>query len=196
MAEATTDRVDGALKWLERKGTRRNREGMARYGIVAPKVFGVSMSTMQTLARQLGKDHELALCFKLFDRTPHAWKQIDKWTKRRDEFVKRAGFALLASVAVHDKRAADEPFIRSLALIEREAHDERNFVKKGVSWALRAIGHRGRPLHVESVRLAHRLAESADTTERWVGKDVLRDLLRPQVSEKIDSRALKKAEKS
>jgi 3-methyladenine DNA glycosylase AlkD len=83
-------------------------------------------------------------CFHLFDRTPHAWRKIEQWSVRREEFVKRAAFALLASVALHDKRAADEPFLDSLALIERAAEDDRNFVKKGVSWALRLIGRRNR----------------------------------------------------
>ena len=79
------------------------------------------------------------LCFALFDRTPHAWRKVEQWSRRRDEFVKRAAFALHASLALHDKQSPDAPFRRSLALIERAAGDERNFVKKGVSWALRAV---------------------------------------------------------
>ena len=84
------------------------------------------------------------MCFHLFDRTPHAWAKVAQWSDKRDEFVKRAAFALLASLAGHDKSAGDEPFLECLPLIERAATDERNFVKKGVSWALRAVGRRNR----------------------------------------------------
>ena len=116
------------------------------------------------------------LCFHLFDRTTHAWKKIEKWAGRREEFVKRAAFALLASVALHDKNAADAPFIGSLRLIERAATDERNFVKKGVSWALRGIGKRNPALNAAANKLAKRLAASPNAAGRWVGKDALRDL--------------------
>jgi 3-methyladenine DNA glycosylase AlkD len=118
------------------------------------------------------------LCFHLFDRTPHAWKKIEKWAGRREEFVKRAAFALLASVALHDKKAADAPFIRSLPLIEQAAGDERNFVKKGVSWALRGIGKRNATLNVAANKLAKRLAGSPNAAARWVGKDALKDFSR------------------
>jgi 3-methyladenine DNA glycosylase AlkD len=117
-----------------------------------------------------------ALCFHLFDRTPHAWAKVAKWSTRKDEFMKRAAFALLASIALHDKKAPDEPFLASLPLIERGAFDERNFVKKGVSWALRGIGRRNRALNAAAVRVARRLAESDDAPARWVGKDALREL--------------------
>ena len=113
------------------------------------------------------------VCFKLFDQSPHAWAKINAWAKRREEFVKRAGFALLACVALHDKKSADAPFVRALALIEDEAGDERNFVKKGVSWALRAIGRRGRELRAAAAALAQRLAASPKGAARWVGKDAL-----------------------
>lgn len=127
-------------------------------------------------------------CFALFDRTPHAWGRIAAWSGKREEFVKRGAFALLASVALHDKKCADAPFVDSLRLIERAADDERNFVKKGVSWALRSIGHRNRVLHEASVALAHELAGSEDSTRRWVGKDVLRDLSRPLVLKRVSKR--------
>jgi 3-methyladenine DNA glycosylase AlkD len=117
-----------------------------------------------------------ALCFHLFDKTPHAWKKIGQWSDARAEFVKRASFALLASVALHDKTAPDNPFLDSLALIERAACDDRNFVKKAVSWALRGIGKRNPALHVAAVKLASRLAKSDDRAARWIGKDALRDL--------------------
>jgi 3-methyladenine DNA glycosylase AlkD len=115
-------------------------------------------------------------CFHLFDRTPHAWSKLRQWARRRDEFVKRAAFALLASLTVHDKEADDGLFADSLRLIERGAADERNFVKKGVNWALRCIGKRSSELNSAALALAQRLAASTEAAPRWVGKDALRDL--------------------
>jgi 3-methyladenine DNA glycosylase AlkD len=113
-------------------------------------------------------------CFHYWDRTPHAFDKIEKWSKARDEFVKRAAFALLASCALH-KQGADAQFVRGLELIEREAADTRNFVKKGVNWALRAIGGKASPKLRNAARaLAEQLASSDDATERWNGKDALR----------------------
>jgi 3-methyladenine DNA glycosylase AlkD len=114
------------------------------------------------------------LCFNLFDRTPHAFKQIAKWAKAKDEFVKRAAFALLACTALHG-RGEDADFLAALPLVERAARDERNFVKKGVSWALRAIGGKRSPtLRAAARELANELAASEHATARWVGKDALR----------------------
>ena len=128
------------------------------------------------------------MCFHLFDRTPHAFRKVAPWSRRRDEFVRRAAFALLASVAAHDKTTGDEPFLRTLPLIERAASDERNFVKKGVSWALRGIGQRSPALHAASVELAQRLADSGERSARWIGKDTLKDLSRPIVRKRLTAR--------
>lgn len=118
-------------------------------------------------------------CFKLFDRTPHAFGRVRHWAKSQDEFVKRGAFALLASLAGHDRTSGDERFERCLPLIERAASDERNFVKKGVSWALRGIGRRKSPrLKAAALALARRLSESDQPAARWVGKDAVRDLTR------------------
>ncbi len=115
------------------------------------------------------------ICFHLFDRTPHAFDRIARWAGRREEFVKRAAFALLASVALHDKNAADEPFLKGLQSIEKAAGDDRNFVKKGVSWALRGIGKRNARLCAAATEIARRLAESDQPAARWIGKDALRE---------------------
>lgn len=117
-----------------------------------------------------------AMCFNLFDRTPHRWAKVEQWSRKRNEFEKRTAFALLWSLTVHDKLADDRQFIHGLALIEREATDERNFVRKAVNMALRAIGKRNRALKVAAVAAARRLSESTDATARWVGKDALREL--------------------
>ena len=218
---ASTAQVQDILAWLERRGTKRNRDGMARYAITAPKVFGVSVGDLRQHARQYRHDHELGealwrtgwyearmlaafvddaakvtpaqmdrwardfdnwaicdtVCFHLFDKTPHAWKKIAQWSSHRDEFIKRAAFALLASVALHDKTAPSPPFHTALALIEGAAADDRNFVKKGVSWALRGIGKRRDPeLREAARRTAQRLAASTEPSARWVGRDALKDL--------------------
>ena len=212
--------VAEALKWLERHGTKRSRDGLARYGIQAPRAFGVPMAKIQVLAKRLGRDHDLAealwqtgwyearlltafvaesgsltpsqmdrwcrgfdnwavcdtLCFHLFDRTPHAFRKVTQWSRRREEFVRRAAFALLASLALHDKRSPDDVFARCLPLIEAAAGDERNFVKKSVNWALRAVGGRNPRLRAAALKVGRRLASSADPTARWVGKDAVRQL--------------------
>lgn len=114
-------------------------------------------------------------CFHYWDKTPHAAKQIEKWSSAKGEFVKRAAFALMASCALH-KHSTDADQLKGLKLIEREAHDPRNFVKKAVSWALRAIGGKGSAkLKAAARALAKRLAASDDAAERWIGKDALRE---------------------
>ena len=115
------------------------------------------------------------LCFKLFDHTPHAWKKVEQWSRRKEEFQKRAAFALLACLGVHDKKATNEQFLRCLPLIETAATDGRNFVKKGVSWALRVTGRRNLELNVVCTELATRLANSTDPTARSLGKEALRE---------------------
>jgi 3-methyladenine DNA glycosylase AlkD len=128
------------------------------------------------------------LCFHLFDRTPHAWDKVSKWSSWKDEFGKRAGFALLWGLTVHDKQAGDERFTKGLVLIERAASDDRNFVKKAVNMALRAIGKRNSALNAAAVAVARRLADSAEPAARWVGKDALRELTSPGVSRRLASR--------
>ena len=125
------------------------------------------------------------ICFHLFDRTPHAWAKVAQWSNKRKEFEKRTAFALLWSLALHDKRAGDEQFVHGLALIERAAADERNFVKKGVNMALRAIGRRNRALNAAAVAVARRLADSQEAAARWVGRDALRELTSPAVTKRL-----------
>lgn len=113
-------------------------------------------------------------CFKLWDRTPHAFAMVDRWAMLDEEFGRRAAFALLASCALH-RRGRDADYLARLPLIHAAASDERNFVKKGVSWALRAIGGRHSPAQREAARdLAATLAASPGKTARWIGKDAAR----------------------
>lgn len=114
-------------------------------------------------------------CFWLFDKTPFAYERAAQWTKSPREFVKRAGFALMASLSGHDKAAPDKKFLPFFPLIEKGATDERNFVKKGVSWALRGIGRRSPSLNGAALKVAKRLALREEAPCRWVGKDALRD---------------------
>ncbi|KRB05002.1 DNA alkylation repair protein [Lysobacter sp. Root690] len=116
------------------------------------------------------------ICFALFDRSPHAWRKIEQWAPRRDEYVRRAAFALLASKTVHDKQAADALFLHGLELIETHAEDDRNFVKKAVNWSLRSIGKRNAVLHAAAHETATRLAARKEPAPRWIGKDALREL--------------------
>ena len=129
------------------------------------------------------------VCFHLFDRTPHAWKKVEQWHDKRAEFVKRAAFALLASLALHDKRAPDTRFVEGLAFIEAAGRDERNFVKKGVSWALRLIGRRNKALNIRALGVARRLAASPVPAARWVGKGAVKELTSPLVMRRLASGA-------
>ena len=228
----TAESVREALAWLERHGTKKNRDGLVGYGIHAPSAFGVPVGAVQRLASQFGTNHDLAValwktgryearllasfvddptrvtatqmdrwardfdnwgicdtvCFKLFDQSPHAWRKVEQWSARREEFVKRAAFTLLASLALHDKSAADQPFMRSLALITRAAPDERNFVKKGVSWALRAVGRRNQQLNAAAVDVAVVLSHAPEPAARWIGKGALKELTSPLVRRQLTAR--------
>ena len=116
------------------------------------------------------------VCFHLFDRTPHAWAKVEQWHDRTEEFIKRAAFALIWGLTVHDKRADDAAFVDGLGYIERGATDERHWVKKGVNMALRAVGKRNAALNAAALATATRLAASVDATPRWIGKDAVREL--------------------
>jgi 3-methyladenine DNA glycosylase AlkD len=202
--------------------------GMARFGMSADKRLGVRVPDMRRLAKEIGKDHDLALalwstgipearivaalvgepqkltgaqmdawvaafdswdvcdqvCMNLFDKTPLAWGKVEAWSQREEEFVKRAAFALLASLAWHDKKATDEQFIALLPLIKEGARDERNYVKKGVSWALRHIGKRNLALNHAAIATATELQAFASRSARWIAREALRELQ----SDKIQAR--------
>ena len=116
------------------------------------------------------------LCGNLLDKTPWAADLAREWAGREEPFVKRAGFVLMTQLAVHDKGAPDALFLGFLELVEREAHDDRNFVKKAVDWALRQIGKRNGDLHAAAVATALRLRDSGSKAARWVASDALREL--------------------
>jgi len=131
------------------------------------------------------------VCFSLFDRTPFAFAKIKQWHTRDEELVKRAAFALLASVALHSKEDVDTELVRCLPYCEAAATDKRNFVKKGVSWAVRTIGTRNTAMHAAAMRLGVKLAASSEAAPRWIGKDIVKDLERPLVAKRIAARDAK-----
>jgi 3-methyladenine DNA glycosylase AlkD len=116
------------------------------------------------------------VCMNLFDRSPLAWEKVREWSRREEEFVKRAGYALLACLAWHDKKAANTKFTGLFAVLKRGATDERNYVKKAVSWALRNIGKRNRRLNRAAIACAKELRVIDSRAARWIARDALREL--------------------
>lgn len=116
------------------------------------------------------------VCGSAFLASPLAWCKVRAWASHRDEFVRRAAFALLATLAVHDKQASDEDFAAVLPLIEAAASDERNFVRKAVNWALRNIGKRNPALNVAAIATARRIQQQGSRPARWIASDALREL--------------------
>ena len=221
--------VNDVMHKLKAKARPDQLEGMARYGMTAEGRLGLSVPEMRKLAKELGKNHDLALelwktgipdamivaalvaeptklteaqmedwvkdinswdvcdqvCMNLFDKSPLAWKKIADWSTREEEFVKRAAFALIASLAVHDKEAEDQKFIELLPLIKREAYDERNFVKKAVNWALRSIGKRNPKLNEAAIEAATDILWVESRTARWIASDALRELRGDSVQKRL-----------
>jgi 3-methyladenine DNA glycosylase AlkD len=127
-------------------------------------------------------------CTNLWVRTPFARDQALAWSERAEEFVKRAGFVLMAQVAGKDKRAPAELLQCYLARAEREAHDERNFVKKAVSRAIREIGQHSAELNAAAIAAAQRLQTSDARAARWVGSDALRELTSTKIAQRVAQR--------
>jgi 3-methyladenine DNA glycosylase AlkD len=124
-------------------------------------------------------------CNNLFVKTPWAYPKAAAWSSRPEEFVKRAGFVLMACLAVHDKKAADHAFLGFLVIIRREAADPRNFVKKAVNWALRQIGKRNLALNQAAVETALAIQQSEAKAARWVAADALRELTSDRIQQKL-----------
>ncbi len=221
------------LKHLQSCANPENVQGMARYGIRPAKPLGISMPELRALAKQIGKNHELALqlwasgvhearilaclvdlpaavteaqmekwvkdfdswdvcdqcCGNLFDRTALAYQKAAEWSAREEEFVKRAGFALIAWLALHDKKAADAAFLEFLPLIRRESADPRNFVKKAVNWALRHIGKRNLRLNQAAIQTAREILEIDAKPAKWIATDALKELTSEKVQERLKREA-------
>ena len=209
--------------------------GMARFGIETSKALGVSVPQLRALAKNIGKNHQLAQelwstgvhearllagmiddpaevsqeqmeewagdfdswdvvdgsCENLFDKTPFVVGKAHEWSARPEEYVKRAGFVMMAELAVHDKKTADRTFLEFLPLIIRESSDDRNFVKKAVNWALRQIGKRNMTLNKAAVQAAKTIQKQDSSSARWMAADALRELTSVQVQKKFGSTAKK-----
>ncbi len=127
------------------------------------------------------------VCTNLFDITKFAYRKVDQWTKRDEEFVKRAGFVLIVGLVVHDKNAKDEDFIKYFNVIKKESTDERNYVKKAVSWALRQVGKkRSKMLNELALKTAKEILKIDSPSAQFIAKDTIREL----ESEKIQKRLL------
>ena len=124
-------------------------------------------------------------CSNLFDKTRFAHQKAVEWSEREEEFVKRAGFVMMAALAVHDKKAADQDFANFLLIIKREADDSRNFVKKAVNWALRQIGKRNHNLNQMAVRTAEEIQQINSKSARWIAADAIRELTSEAVYKKF-----------
>lgn len=116
------------------------------------------------------------VCMNLFDKTSFVYQKIDEWSKKDKEFIKRAAFALMATLAVHDKNSPDEKFLKFLPIIKRESIDERNFVKKAVNWALRQIGKRNADLNKTAIKTAQEIQRINSKSARWIAADALKEL--------------------
>lgn len=222
--------VAQVLKELESQARPDRVAGTARYGMTAERRLGVSVPEMRRIAKQVGKDHDLALglwqtgipearivaamvdrpaeltdrqmdewvvgfnswdvcdqvCMNLFEKSPLAWKKIVEWSEREEEYVKRAAYALIACLAWHDKKAGDEKFIALFPVIKRGATDERNYVRKAVSWALRNIGKRNKALNEAALAVAGEIGRIDSRTARWVALDVRKELGSEAVQKRLD----------
>lgn len=224
-----TLRASYILRRLRSLGSRRNREGMARFGITSKKVFGVGATPLRTLAKRIGKNNALAgqlwksgylearilasliddpakvtpaqmdrwvkdfdnwavcdaCCGVLFDKTPFAVKKAFQWSRDKREFVRRAGFVMMAELAVHDKEASDGVFERFFPSLRRGCTDNRNYVRKAVNWAVRQIGKRNTSLNRKAIRLAREMHSVDTSSSRWIAADALRELTSSSVRKRL-----------
>jgi len=131
------------------------------------------------------------VCSSLFDQTGFAYPKAVEWSKRKEEFVKRAGFVLMAALSVHDKNASDKVFEEFFPIIKRESVDERNYVKKAVNWALRQIGKRNIALNKRAIKAGEEISKIDSKSARWIAADALRELRSDKVRNRLTERAKK-----
>ena len=228
----TTDTI---LEKLHENANPNAVDGMKKYGITPSEALGVSIPILRSIAKEIRKDHELALalweidlretrilasmvdepskvtteqmdlwvsdfdyweicdqcCMNLFEKTSLARDKAFEWSGKQEEFVKRAGFVMMARLAVSDKQAPDEPFLAFFPVIEREAVDGRNMVKKAVNWALRQIGKRSLYLNNRATECAERIGKLDSKSARWIASDALRELRSEKVLERLKCKAVK-----
>ena len=146
----------------------------------------VTASQMDRWARDLDSwDVCDQACQNLFRFTPMAFFKAAQWAHRKPEFVRRAGFSLMAGLATKAKDATDEQFLALMPLIAEGAGDDRNMVKKSVNWALRQIGKRNRRLHPLAIAAAVEIGKQDSRSARWIAADALRELRNPATIARI-----------
>ena len=222
-------KYDDIMKRLESLSDARAIEGMAKFGITPEQAYGVSVPNLRRIARETGKDRDLAqrlweagiretrilacmidtpemvtedqmeswvrdfsyweicdqCCQNLFGRTKFAYRKAIEWSSSNEEFVKRAGFVLMARLAVSDKKRNDKDFIEFLHVIKEGATDDRNFVKKAVNWALRQIGKRGLALNERAITTAQEIQRINSRSARWIASDAIRELTSEAVQKRL-----------
>lgn len=221
------------FKRLEKVSNPAAIAGMERFGITPQRTFGVAIPHLRALAREIGKNHELAnklwsqniretrilasmidnpkeltesqmenwvrdfdyweICdqciMNLFEKSPLAWKKAVEWSTRPEELARRAGFVLMARLAVSDKKASDDKFQPFLAQIAVGAADNRNFVKKAVNWALRQIGKRNLTLNQQAIQVSEQLLQTPHSSAHWIARDALKELKSMAVQERLNKNA-------
>ena len=235
--------VKQILSQLKSIGTPENVKGMARFGIVTKKAFGVPAAELRQVAKEVKKEtkdrHSLALqlwktgihdaravayliddprqvaedqmeswaadfdnwaivdgtCGHLFCRSPLAYKKVEEWSGRDEEFVKRAGIVLIAWIAVHDKKAPDDRIAAFLPVLEKHSGDDRNFVKKAVNWSLRQIGKRSLYLNALAIDSANRIKEQGSKSARWIAADAIRELTSDSVRNRLEAKQARAADR-
>jgi len=187
--------VDELRKLAKKLGNDHNlalqlwQSGIHEARIIAALVDEPELVTEQQMERWAGDfdswDVCDQVCMNLFDKTKFAWKKTTYWTSRREEFVKRAGFALIASLASHDKNAADKEFLNILPAIKREASDERNYVKKAINWALRQIGKRSLSLNRDAIEVCNQIAKIDSPSAKWIASNAKWELESEAVQKRL-----------
>ncbi len=216
--------AEEVINELRKHGSKKNLEGMARFGINVDKAFGMNSAAIKSITKRIGTNHKLAIelwnsgyhearhvasiiadpanvtsslmnkwvkdfkswdlcdgtCLYLFRKTNLAYEKIFEWADRKEEFVRRAAFSLIACLAVHDKENDDKAFLEYFPLIKKHSVDERNFVKKAVNWALRQIGKRSLFLNKKAIALAEEIKKIDSKSSRWIANDALRELTNPK----------------
>lgn len=124
-------------------------------------------------------------CSNLFRFTPYAYEKVFEWAERKEEFIRRTGFSLIAYLSVHDKKRDDKDFLKFLSLIKKHSGDERNFVKKAVNWALRQIGKRSKFLNKEVLKLAREIKTLDSKSAKWIANDAIRELTNQRILARI-----------
>ncbi|MFH1233425.1 MAG: DNA alkylation repair protein [Patescibacteria group bacterium] len=125
------------------------------------------------------------VCMNLFDKTPFAFKKAIVWTKNESEFERRAGFALMACIAWHDKISSDKKFLGFLPYIKKYSFDERNYVRKAVNWALRQIGKRNINLNKLAIKTAKEILKIDSKTAKWIASDAIRELTNKAIQARL-----------